>query len=81
MNIERINILNFDYNNLDNKATVCRKCNYHYKNKYDPAYEIGYGKGREQYLNKVREFIKNRRIEKQNQSDSMKTLFHNLIIR
>ena len=73
------NIPNFDYDNFDNKAIACRQCNTNYKSKYNPVDEIGYNKNREDYLTIIKEKVSSKRLQKQNELDSMKILFSNLM--
>lgn len=69
------NIENLDYDDFANLAIACRQCNYNFKNKYNPVDEIGFGKSREDYILAIREYVKNKRENKEADLTEMREIF------
>lgn len=64
-----------NHEDFDNKALTCTQCNKDFKNKWNPALEIGGNKSRVDYLIVIKEYIKNEREIKQKKLDEIKNLF------
>jgi len=54
----------FDYENFQNKAISCTQCNKDLKSKWNPHSIVGKNKTREQYILSIKEYIKEKRKNK-----------------
>ncbi|QXP71268.1 HNH endonuclease [Polaribacter sp. R2A056_3_33] len=69
-----------DVENFDNKAISCVQCNTAFKGKWNPADQIGYNKIRENYIEVIRKYIKEKRTKKEAELSEIKEIFKELEI-
>lgn len=60
---------------FDNKALSCAQCNKDFKAKWNPKYSTEERLNREQYIERIKTYVENKRIEKSKELDEINKLF------
>lgn len=61
---------------FENKAIACAQCNKDIKSRWNPASQLGYGKSRDEYIKATKEYITNKRQEKEIELDKIRELYN-----
>ena len=65
-----------DCDNINNKAITCTQCNKDLKSRWNPASQLGYGKSRDEYIKATKDYITNKRLEKETELEKIRELYN-----